>query len=90
MPTSIHYEAQRKVVMAMELVDVSADTCPMTFVRARLRLDRMQAGEILEIHFRGEEPRQNLHRSLAEQGHAILLAEFGEDGTGRLLVKKGS
>lgn len=75
--------------MVMQLVDVSTDTCPMTFVRARLRLDRMQAGEILEIRFRGEEPRRNLPRSLAEQGHAVLLMEFEEDGAGRLLVKKG-
>lgn len=76
------------MMTAMQLVDVSADTCPMTFVRARLRLDRMLAGEILEIRFRGDEPRQNLHRSLAEQGHSILLMEFQEDGNGRLLVKK--
>lgn len=72
-----------------ELVDVSADTCPMTFVRTRLRLDRMQAGEVLEVRFKGEEPRQNLHRSLAEQGHSILFMEFEEDGRGRLLVRKG-
>jgi tRNA 2-thiouridine synthesizing protein A len=77
------------MMSVMQLLDVSADTCPMTFVRARLRLDRMQAGEILEIRFRGEEPRQNLHRSLAEQGYTILLMEFGEDGNGRLQVRKG-
>lgn len=74
---------------AVQLVDVSADTCPLTFVRARLQLDRMQAGEVLEIRFKGAEPRENLHRSLAEQGHAILLMEFGEGETGRLLVRKG-
>ena len=73
----------------MKLVDVTAETCPMTFVRARLRLDSMEVGEILEIRFKGEEPRQNLHRSLTEQGHAVLLMEFDEGGTGRLLIKKG-
>jgi TusA-related sulfurtransferase len=77
------------MTMEKQLVDVSTDTCPMTFVRTRLRLDRMQAGEILEVRFRGDEPRQNLHRSLTEQGHTILLLEFGEDKSGRLLVKKG-
>jgi len=77
------------VITAVELIDVSADTCPMTFVRARLRLDRMKTGEILEIRFKGDEPRQNLHRTLAEQGHIVLIMELGEDGSGRLLVKKG-
>ena len=71
-----------------KLVDVSADTCPMTFVRTRLRLDGMEAGEVLEVRFKGEEPRQNLHRSLIEQGHSILFMEFGEDGAGKLLVRK--
>lgn len=77
------------MITAVELIDVSADTCPMTFVRARLRLDRMKTGEILEIRFKGDEPRQNLHRTLAEQGHIVLIMELGEDGSGRLLVKKG-
>ncbi|MDB5412481.1 MAG: preprotein translocase subunit TatB [Rubritepida sp.] len=71
-----------------QLIDVTADTCPMTFVRTRLQLDRMAAGEVLEVRFRGEEPRQNLHRTLIEQGHEILLLDFGDNGNGRLLVKK--
>ena len=70
-------------------IDVSADTCPMTFVRARLQIDRMAAGEVLEVRFRGEEPRLNLARSLEEQGHAVLLQEYGDEGRGRLLVRKG-
>jgi len=49
----------------------------------------MKTGEILEIRFKGDEPRQNLHRTLAEQGHIVLIMELGEDGSGRLLVKKG-
>ncbi len=73
-----------------QLIDVSKDTCPMTFVRARLQLDRMGAGEVLEIRFRGEEPRRNLHRSFAEQGHEIVSLDVAEDGSGRLLIRKGS
>ncbi len=65
-------------------LDITRDTCPMTFVRARLQLDRMRAGEVLELLFQGEEPRRNLPRTLAEQGHTVL--EAGED---RLLVRKG-
>ncbi len=65
-------------------LDITADTCPMTFVRARLQLDRMASGEVLELRFRGEEPRRNLPRTLAEQGHAVL-----EQGESHLLVRKG-
>lgn len=70
-------------------VDVTADTCPMTFVRTRLRLDRLAAGEVLEIRFRGQEPRENLPRSLAEQGHEVLRLDLHDDGEGTLLVRKG-
>ena len=69
-------------------LDVSADTCPMTFVRTRLQLDRMAAGEVLEVRYRGEEPRQNLARSLTEQGHAILAEAYGADGAGTIRVRK--
>lgn len=69
-------------------LDVSADTCPMTFVRTRLQLDRMPAGEVLEVRYQGEEPRRNLSRSLIEQGHAILAEEHAADGSGMIRVRK--
>lgn len=71
------------------VIDVTADTCPMTFVRTRLQLDKLPVGAVLDILYKGEEPRQNLARSLTEQGHAILEQEHGADGHGRLRVRKG-
>jgi hypothetical protein len=49
----------------------------------------MAAGAVLDILYKGEEPRRNLARSLEEQGHEILEATHGEDGHGRLRVRKG-
>jgi TusA-related sulfurtransferase len=69
-------------------LDVSGEACPMTFVRTRLQLDRMVPGEVLEVRFRGEEPRRNLPRSLTEQGYAVLALEELEDGGGMLRVRK--
>jgi len=69
-------------------LDVSTDTCPMTFVRTRLQLDKMAVGELLELRYRGEEPSQKLARSLAEQGHAVLQHEHAADGTGWIIVRK--
>lgn len=69
-------------------LDVSTDTCPMTFVRTRLQLDRMAVGEVLEVRYRGEEPRRNLARSLSEQGHAILAEAHATDGSGTIRVRK--
>ena len=71
------------------VLDVTADICPMTFVRTRLQLDKMPGGAILEILYKGEEPRRNLPRSLTEQGHEVLEQTHGADGQGRLRVRKG-
>ena len=70
-------------------LDITADTCPMTFVRTRLALDRMAPGETLLLRLRGEEPRRNIPRTAAEQGHAVLGQRDAADGTTLLLLRKG-
>ncbi|WP_040614294.1 sulfurtransferase TusA family protein [Teichococcus cervicalis] len=69
-------------------IDITAETCPMTFVRTRLALDRMAPGQILLVLLRGEEPRANIPRTAAEQGHAVLSQEDLPDGTTRLRLRK--
>ena len=70
-------------------IDISAETCPMTFVRTRLALDRMESGQILLVRLRGEEPRRNIPRTAAEQGHTVLEQGDGPDGAAWLLIRKG-
>lgn len=69
-------------------IDITAELCPMTFVRTRLALDRMQPGEVLKVLLRGEEPRRNVPRTAAEQGHTVLRQEPGADGTETLWIMK--
>lgn len=70
-------------------LDITGETCPMTFVRTRLALDRMAAGEVLRVRLKGEEPRRNVPRSAREHGNAVLAEETGPDGVTRLLLRKG-
>ncbi len=70
-------------------LDITADTCPMTFVRTRLALDRMAPGAILQLRLRGEEPRRNVPRTATEQGHAVLSEVPQPDGTTLLRIRKG-
>lgn len=65
-------------------IDVRRDVCPMTFVRTRLMLDRMEPGQVLEVLFTGDEPARNLPRTATEQGHLVLSQE-----PGRLLLRRG-
>jgi TusA-related sulfurtransferase len=70
-------------------LDITGETCPMTFVRTRLALDRMQSGQILRVLLRGEEPRRNVPRTAAEQGHAVMASAEGADGVLTLWIRKG-
>ncbi|WP_198376956.1 sulfurtransferase TusA family protein [Roseomonas rubea] len=70
-------------------LDITGETCPMTFVRVRLALDRLAPGQSLEVLLKGEEPRRNVPRTAAEQGHAVLAAEEGTGGALRLLIRRG-
>jgi TusA-related sulfurtransferase len=71
-------------------LDITRETCPMTFVRTRLELDRMQPGQVLRVAMRGEEPRRNVPRTAAEQGHAVLRQVEAEDGTVLVWIRKKS
>jgi TusA-related sulfurtransferase len=70
-------------------LDITADVCPMTFVRTRLALDRLARGQTLLVLLRGEEPRLNVPRAALEQGHEVLSQEDGADGVTRLLLRRG-
>jgi len=70
------------------ILDITAETCPMTFVRTRLMLDRLPAGATLLVLTRGEEPQRNLPRTAAEQGHAVLGQQLRADGVTALLLRK--
>jgi tRNA 2-thiouridine synthesizing protein A len=70
-------------------LDITNELCPMTFVRTRLALDRMQPGETLLVRLRGEEPLRNVPRTAREQGHEVLSLEAGPDGISLLLLRRG-
>ncbi|MFT8244292.1 sulfurtransferase TusA family protein [Roseomonas sp. BN140053] len=70
-------------------IDITRDICPMTFVRTRLALDRLQPGAVLLVELRGEEPARNVPRTALEQGHAVLRQEAGPDGVTRLWLRRG-
>ncbi len=74
------------------LLDITGQVCPLTFVHTRLRLERMQGGEVLEIRLAGSEPLRNLPRSLADEGHEVLslAPEAGSPGVHRLRVRKAA
>lgn len=51
----------------------------MTFVRTKLRLERMNPGETLAVRLRGDEPLRNVPRAARDEGHTILGIETDGD-----------
>ena len=58
-----------------QTIDITNDVCPMTFVRTKLRLERMKSGEVLAVRLKGEEPLKNVPRAARDEGHAVLGIE---------------
>ena len=74
-------------------IDITEDVCPMTFVRTKLLIEQMEAGQTLEIRLLGREPLNNVPRNVKDHGHEVLSIERepGEQleyGVHRLMIKK--
>lgn len=69
-------------------LDITAEVCPMTFVRTKLRLETMAVGSVLLVRLRGEEPLHNVPRALLDHGHEILDIRHLQEGIAELLVRK--
>jgi len=60
-------------------IDITNDICPMTFVKTKLKLETMNAGEVLEVTLREGEPLSNVPKSVKEDGHKVVSISKSED-----------
>lgn len=68
-------------------IDLRGIGCPINYIKTKLELERMKAGQILEILLDDGEPILSVPRSAKEDGHKIL--EINQTGNYfRILVKK--
>ena len=68
--------------MPARTLDISALTCPLTWVRTKLELERMARGETLEVRCSEGEALEQVPRSAREAGHAVSV-----DGTTIRIVR---
>jgi sulfite reductase (ferredoxin) len=70
--------------------DLRGVACPMNYVKTKLKLELMEAGEMLEVWLDAGEPIKNVPISLKNDGHKVLLQEALEPEAAhyRVLVEK--
>jgi len=61
--------------MVKHFLDITGDTCPLTFVKTKLLLEGMVAGDIAVVRLKGAEPLGNVPRSVREHGHEVISLE---------------
>ena len=61
--------------MATKVLDITKEHCPMTFVKTKIELSKLQPGDILEVLLAEGEPLDNVPRNAKEQGYNVLSVE---------------
>jgi TusA-related sulfurtransferase len=81
-------ETKMSDVSTVEHLDITRESCPMTFVRTRLALDRLSPGSMLHVRLRGEEPLRNVAGNVVSLGHALLETRPLDDGSVVLEIRR--
>jgi TusA-related sulfurtransferase len=69
-------------------LDIRGQVCPLTFVRAKLAIEAMALGEVLEIVVDHEPAAENVPRSMRHEGQAVLAVQRAGEREWRLFVRK--
>ena len=72
-----------------QTLDLRGVTCPLNYVRAKLKLEEMEVGQVLKVVLDDGESIINVPRSAKEDGHRILEIKQIEDYF-EVLVEKGN
>jgi TusA-related sulfurtransferase len=70
------------------VLDITQESCPMTYVRARLALDRLASGQLLLVRLLGADPERNVPRTALQQGHIVLGQVRAGDGALEVTLRR--
>ena len=69
------------------VLDITKEHCPMTFVKTKIELSKLNEGDILEVLLAEGEPLENVPRNAKEQGYNVLSVEHVEGSTYKVSIK---
>lgn len=75
--------------MSVNYLNITQEHCPMTFVRTKIQLSKLQTGDILEVLVSEGEPLENIPSSAIEQGYKVLsVSESEKKGQYKIVLQK--
>ena len=74
--------------MKVEFLDITKEHCPMTFVRVKLALEKLEEGDRLEVLLTAGEPLENVPKSAEEQGFSVRVIGETQPGIFRVVLEK--
>ncbi|MDR2118853.1 MAG: sulfurtransferase TusA family protein [Tannerellaceae bacterium] len=74
--------------MATHYLDITKEHCPMTFVKTKIELSRLSAGDTLEVLLSEGEPLENVPRTAQEQGFHVEAIEHLQGSTHKVIIRK--
>ena len=74
--------------MKTMMLDITAEHCPMTFVKTKLELEKLDSGDKLEVLLTKGEPLDNVPKSAAEQGFKVREVKKVDEETYRVLIER--
>jgi sulfite reductase (ferredoxin) len=70
------------------ILDLKGVACPYNFVRTKLKLEEMDAGQLLEVYLDEGDPIKNVPKSVQNEGHKVLeVAKISEEHY-KVLIEK--
>ncbi len=90
MKAAVEAKPAAPVSTGAPVYDLRGVACPMNYVKTKLKLEMMDAGEKLEVWLDAGEPIKNVPMSLKNDGHKVLVQEALEPEAThyRILVEK--
>ena len=74
--------------MSIVKLDITREHCPMTFVKTKIALSKLQTGDILEVLLIEGEPLQSVPKSSREQGYNVLEVSHVAGNIHKVLIEK--
>ena len=74
--------------MATHTLDITKDHCPMTFVKTKLKLSQIAAGDTLEVLLTEGEPLDNVPRAVTELGYNVQNVTPVEGNVHKVTIRK--